>query len=494
MKEKSENCTGNTDGLLPVCIDLDGTLIYTDCLFEACLIFIKKRWFNFLLLFTWGLQGKAMLKKLVSSSVELDQQLLPYNHDLLEYLKRLKQKGHPLILATASDEKIAENIVGHLDLFDGYFASDGQANLKGEKKAKRLVFEYGVKGFIYAGNSRSDLAVWKQADSAIVVNASNRLSAQVAGIIPIKKKFTRKINFLHSLFKELRCYQWTKNSLVFIAPLAKHNLWKAEGAMPTINIFLAFCLVASGVYLINDLLDLDADRRHPRKKKRPFANGDLPIQYGILAPLLIISGLVLSFQISPLCFIIVLSYMLLSNAYSIKFKQWPLLDVFVLAALYTIRIIAGGVASGAIVSIWLLNFSGFLFLALGFLKRYGEYFNDQTKIHHEYTRRGYSREDSMLLLTMGVSSSFMSALVLGMYVNSNAASVNFATPVMLWGFVPLLLFWQCRLWLATVRGYMHDDPIVYAAKDWVSQLVFLGLVAVYYCSSIKIPVFFHTIF
>jgi 4-hydroxybenzoate polyprenyltransferase len=261
----------------------------------------------------------------------------------------------------------------------------------------------------------------------------------------------------------------------------------------TLITFVAFCAAASGIYLINDLLDLESDRNHPRKRNRPFASGELPLQFGMAGPILTATALAIGFAVSSGVMIIVSIYIFLSLAYSKYLKTKPLVDVFCLAALYTIRVFAGGVASGSVVSIWLLNFSGFLFLSLGFLKRYAEYSStDQTRNGAMNRRRGYTENDSMLIMMMGIGSSFISSLILGFYVNSMQAHIAYRNPFLLWGIVPLILFWQCRMWLSTVRGYMHDDPIVYAAKDKISYYVMAFIFLIYLLASVEvIPLLGH---
>ena len=250
---------------------------------------------------------------------------------------------------------------------------------------------------------------------------------------------------------------------------------------------MAFCAAASGIYLINDLLDLESDRNHPRKRNRPFASGELPLQFGLTGPILAATALAIGFAVSSGIMIIVSIYISISLVYSKYLKTKPLVDVFCLAALYTIRVFAGGVASSSGVSIWLLNFSGFLFLSLGFLKRYAEYsLANQSRDSAVNTRRGYTRTDSILLMMMGIGSSFIASLILGFYVDSMQAHIAYKNPSLLWGIVPLILFWQCRMWLSTVRGYMHDDPIVYAARDKISYYVMAFIFLIYLVASVEV--------
>jgi len=258
---------------------------------------------------------------------------------------------------------------------------------------------------------------------------------------------------------------------------------------PALLTFASFCAAASGLYLINDLADLEVDRHHPRKRCRPFASGELPLQYGITSLFLVMTALAIGVTVSWGTLVIVLVYISMSLAYSNFIKTKPVADIFCLATLYTLRVVAGGVASGSHASVWLLNFTGFLFLSLGFLKRYAEYSQPNMANNSGYKRRGYRTDDSPLILMMGIGSSFIASMVLGLYVNSTEAHVAYRNPSLLWGLVPLTLFWQCRMWLASNRGHMHDDPIIFAAKDRTSHLVITIGVLIYVLATIDLNFF-----
>jgi len=477
----------------PLCVDLDGTLSKTDLLLETIVAAIKIHWFHLFLIPAWFFSGKAAAKSKLATIGSIDPSTIPYNDNLVEYLRRERERGRKIVLATASDRKIAEPIARHLGLFDDVIASDGVINLKGEAKAKALVDLYGERGFAYAGNSRSDLPIWRRAKSALLINTNRSVSRTVATLLPIERKFHDRKSLLRALIREIRPHQWVKNILIFIPPMAGHLLLDATVFFRTLITFGAFCAAASGIYVINDLLDLESDRNHPRKQNRPFASGELPLQFGLAGPILAATALAIGFAVSSGVMIVVSIYIFISLVYSKYLKTKPLVDVFCLAALYTIRVFAGGIASDSGVSIWLLNFSGFLFLSLGFLKRYAEYFSsNQTKNSAVNRRRGYTEEDSILIMMMGIGSSFISSLILGFYVNSMQAHIAYRNPFLLWGIVPLILFWQCRMWLATVRGYMHDDPIVYAAKDKISYYVLAIIFLIYLSASVEvIPLLGH---
>lgn len=287
------------------------------------------------------------------------------------------------------------------------------------------------------------------------------------------------VPLIRELLKALRVHQWVKNLLVFVSPLLAGVLFEPEAFLRICLVFVAFCAAASGTYLINDLLDLQSDREHPRKRKRPFASGRLPLAFGWVAPVLLLAGFGIGLYVSGITAAIVATYIGIALSYSLHLKKMPLVDVFTLSLLYTVRIYAGQLALNVEPSNWLVTYSGFLFLSLAFLKRVSEYEAIvKSKTSYE-TRRGYRPADVEMLKSMGVASSFASAMVLALYIDSESAAKEYEHPMLLWSIVPIILFWQSRLWLAAARGRMTDDPIVFAARDRMSRLCLGLLLAVY---------------
>ena len=290
---------------------------------------------------------------------------------------------------------------------------------------------------------------------------------------------------IRELLLALRVHQWVKNLLVFVAPLLGGALFAQQSFLRAALVFLAFCAAASGTYLINDLLDLKSDREHPRKRNRPFASGRLHLAFAALGPILLLVGFGIALYVSGPTASIVAGYIVLSLSYSLFLKKRPLVDVFALSLLYTVRIYAGQVALDVEPSNWLVMYSGFLFLSLAILKRVSEYQAIvKSKTAYE-TGRGYRTTDMEVLKSMGVASSFASSMVLALYIDSESAAIAYKYPMLLWSVVPILLFWQSRMWLAAARGNMTDDPIVFAARDWVSWFCLLLLLAIY-----AIPLYF----
>jgi 4-hydroxybenzoate polyprenyltransferase len=382
------------------------------------------------------------------------------------------------VLVTAADRAVAEPIAAHLGLFDVVLASDGKSNLKGRAKAEALSARYGRKGFVYAGNARSDLEVWQEAAAAILVDTPGSVAAQARTLGPVEAEFAGGEPAGRAALRAMRPHQWVKNLLVFIPIVTAHDLGDAHAWLAAIAMFVAFCAVASAIYIINDLTDLTADRRHPRKRLRPFASGALdPLRGLAMAAMLGGVGVVLSLLDGT--FLVIAAYAAASLSYSLALKQQPLVDVFLLAGLYTIRLFGGGVATGHTLSLWLLGFSVFLFLGLALLKRVEELRMQALKDAEAAasgkivaaSRRGYLPADAAILQVFGCAASFASSVLLALFVQREATADLYASPGILWGIVPLMLFWQCRLWLSTARGYMHDDPIIYASRDWVSWIV-----------------------
>jgi 4-hydroxybenzoate polyprenyltransferase len=463
---------------LPICVDLDGTLLKIDSLQEATTAAALK---DFRVLFNlpiWLAQGKARLKEELAKRWSFDPAYLPYNEKLVAYLRELDAQGRRIILVTAADRAIAEPIARHFGFFDEVIASDGVRNLRGARKAELLCERFGPQGFIYAGNDHTDHHVWEKAAAAILVNCPSSIQRSARTRYAITSVIDdRGVSSPHAMLKAIRPYQWVKNLLVFVPLLASGDIADLAAWISTLLAFGAFCAVASAIYLLNDMSDLAADRMHPRNRRRPFASGALSIATGLTtAPFLILLGFMLGWQSGALLALSV--YCVLSLSYNLRIKEMPLIDVFVLAALYTVRLYGGGEASDHMVSLWLLAFSSFLFLSLALVKRVSELYRLRLEKREAAARRGYATADLEILQMMGCGAAFASAVVLSLYIQSDTAFAAYAQPALLWGVIPLMLFWQCRLWLSTARGYMHDDPIVYAARDWVSWLIFAVLAIV----------------
>ena len=456
----------------PLVVDLDGTLIRTDMLVESASQFLIQNPLQFYKPLMWLLRGKAALKAELAKRVQLDVSALPYNTDVLDWLRAEKQSGRRLVLATASHRALAEQVAQHLHLFDEVLATENGTNLKSDAKAQALVDRFGDGGFDYVGNDWPDLQVWARSHQAHVVDAPAALlrRAQAQGNVGQVFDSNMASPWL-AMLKAMRLHQWMKNLLVFVPLMAAHQYADAPRDVLALMAFVIFSLTASSVYLLNDLVDVQDDRHHTRKRNRPFASGALSLITGWVAwPMLLLVAVVLSALFMPVLFSVSLGvYFVLTVAYSLQLKQLAVVDVLTLAALYTMRIIAGAAAIDVAVSFWLLLFSMFIFLSLALIKRYSE-----LKVARDAGKsgalrgRGYEPDDLELVSSLGGSSGFIAVLVLALYIQDGQAAHLYATPQLIWLACPVMLFWISRAWLIAHRGRMHDDPIVFALKDKVS--------------------------
>ncbi len=463
-----------------LCVDLDGTLIKTDLLVESFFLLLRTHPLVILLAPFWLLHGKARLKQELARRVELDVATLPYQPVFLAWLREQHARGQHLVLATSAAEPFARQVAEHLGIFSQVIATTDEVNLSGERKAERLCHCFGQRGFDYAGNGQVDIAVWALAHQAILVNPARGVRERAARVAEIAAKFDDREGWtLNPWFKALRLHQWLKNVLVFVPLLAAHRVWEPALLLQAALAYLAFGLCASSVYLLNDLLDLPADRQHPCKRLRPFAAGTLPVLAGALAvpALLTLAFLLAGITLPPLFAGVLLGYYLLTLAYSLYFKQIVMLDTVVLAALYTLRIIAGTAATTIAPTFWLLAFSMFIFLSLALVKRHAELLTMQEAGQSSARGRGYQVDDLQLLQALGGTSGYLSVLVLALYINSSASQALYRYPEVIWLLCPLLLYWISRVWLKTHRGEMYDDPVIFAVQDRVSQML-LGIGAV----------------
>jgi 4-hydroxybenzoate polyprenyltransferase/phosphoglycolate phosphatase-like HAD superfamily hydrolase len=465
----------------PLVVDLDGTLVKTDLLYEALCQLLKRHPLYVFMLPFWLWKGKAYVKHQIARSVKLGVETLPYHEQFLDYLKAQHARGRPLVLATAANERLAQQVADYLQLFETVFASDQTTNLSGERKRDRLVAAFGLKGFDYTGNDWRDLPVWTAARKAIVVEASDDIRAAAVQVADVERVFESSQSAWKPYVRAIRVHQWLKNLLVFVPLLTAQGVLKGNLVVPAIWAFLAFGLCASSVYLLNDLLDLAADRQHPQKRHRPFASGELPIKTGLLLiPVLLGLSGAISVML-PVAFLGVLGmYYATTMAYSFALKRFAPLDVLILAGLYTLRMIAGSAATGLWPSYWLLAFTSFLFLSLALVKRYAEVMVSIRTVGEPAARaRSYRADDRELLSTMGVASGYLAVLVLALYITTETAQEYFGQRELIWFVCPLLLYWVSYVWLVAHRGGMYDDPVVFAVKDRISLITLTGMALVF---------------
>ncbi|HKQ71377.1 MAG TPA: UbiA family prenyltransferase [Polyangiaceae bacterium] len=448
----------------PLCVDLDGTLVTTDTLWEGVMLLFRRRPWVVVVAPFWLLGGRARFKRAVAESAGINPASLPYRLDLLEALRASRARGRQLVLATAAHRTVAEGVARHLDLFDAIHASDGESNLKGTTKRDMLKAAYGERGFDYVGDSSADEPILEAATQGYLVGAS-RGAEGVARRLGSVTLVSRRPNFVRALIKQLRVHQWAKNALVLLPLLLAPDPISLAAMTHGILAFIAFSLCASAGYVFNDLMDIEADRAHHSKKNRPFASGALPVILGVpLLLVLLLGSFGLSATLLSNRFSMMLAlYLVGTLSYSFYLKRKLLLDVLVLAGLYTHRILSGGVATEIRVSAWLLGFSMFLFTSLAFAKRYVEL--RALAVGDSVMNRGYSKTDLEMVTSMGTASGYIAALVFMLYVDSAAVRASYREPALLWLVLPVLLYWLGRLWLLAGRGQMQDDPVKFALKD-----------------------------
>ncbi len=479
----------------PLCVDLDGTLIATDMLWESLISLAKKHPVDLMRVpFWYAAGGRSRLKHELAQRMNLDAATLPYRQQVLDFLRQQKETGQPILLTTASDAKLAQAVAAHVGLFDGVIGTTLQTNMKGKHKLDAIQARF-PDGFDYIGDSSADLPLWKAATAAYLVAPSRGLLARVKSVCTPRQIFPAETLSLRSMIKLLRPHQWAKNALLALPMILAHDQNMLRQAKAVAIAFISFSLCASSVYIVNDILDVADDRAHPIKRKRPFASGKLQIKYGLLLlPLLLACSIIPAVWLLPKRFLVVLAvYWAASTAYSTYLKRLLLLDVFVLAGLYSLRVYAGGSASDNIVTPWLIAFSGFLFLSLAFAKRYAELVEAGERGVSNVSGRSYNDGDLSIVESVGPASGYMAVLVLALYINGLEEPRQIATAApsllyhhhhYLWLICPLLLYWITRLWFIAKRKCLYVDPVVFAIKDRISWYVLLVAAVIVWLSNL----------
>jgi 4-hydroxybenzoate polyprenyltransferase len=450
----------------PLYVDLDGTFIKSDMLLETTIAVLKKQPYLLFFLLFWVLKGKSYLKYKLASIADINVSHIPINQDTYNFLKTQKEQGRKIVLATASNETVARKFVAIYSVFDTFIASTITHNLKGKNKLDAIIQE--STSFAYMGNSAEDYILFEIAEESYLVNPTNRA----------KKLNTGKVNFdglfdsdkprskLEAWIKQLRIHQWIKNTLLFVPILVSNQFMDASLVMTTLFGFVIFGVLASSTYILNDLVDLESDRAHARKCNRPLASCELSILQGsAVASILFIVSLIGAYLISFEFLLVLVVYLVITLSYSFKLKQYFAVDVIALASLYTIRIFAGAAILNLTISFWLLSFSMFVFLSLALVKRCAELVALKETKKEQLDGRDYNIGDLSVFTSFGTSSSLLAILMYCFYMNSEVLSNQYQEPDLLWLSLPACGYWLMRMWVKTLRGEMHDDPIVYSLKD-----------------------------
>ena len=451
-------------------VDLDGTVIKTDLLFESILLLLKKNIFQTLLIPVWLLKGKANLKHQLSKRVHIPVELLPLNTEFHAYPKEEVERGRNIVLISASSQIPVRQVSDHLGLFIDAMGSDEDHSLKSKNKVTRILQLDPEGGFTYAGNSKDDIAVWSEASEVILVNCNRSLAKNLQHSSENIRQFDAPKSTLMKFWQAIRPHQWPKNALIFLPLILSHQLNQANLLLQACIAFMCFSFVASSVYLLNGMLDLNSDRQHPTKRRRPFASGDLSLAYGYMgAPLLLVLGFLVSLWLPTEFIFLLLGYWLMTTLYSLLLKSLFLIDVLTLASLYTWRIVAGSAAISVVTTYYLLAFSFFLFLGLAMVKRYTEFLNLQNEGKSTIEGRGYAVENLQTLATIGGGSSLIAVAVFAFYINAPATTELYSNPLLLWSICPLLLYLLWRIWTLARRGKLDEDPVLFALTDRRSQ-------------------------
>ncbi|MFT4886426.1 MAG: 4-hydroxybenzoate polyprenyltransferase [Pseudohongiellaceae bacterium] len=462
---------------LPLFVDLDGTLIKSDWMLEAILAMVRDNPFSIFQMLIWLAKGRSSLKRHLAEAVVIDIALLPFNPEFLEFLKKEKHSHRELILISASDQKAVTAASDHYGLFDMAIGSDGIVNLKSEAKLARIKAYVEGGSFSYAGNSADDFKVWQAADEIVVVNAESSIAEKIKSSNPQQRpllEFDTPPSLLPRLFNAMRPHQWLKNFLIFLPLILSHRLSETDLLVLAALAFISFSLCASSVYFVNDMLDIQSDRQHNSKSKRPFAAGTLPLAYGVFgAPLLFLLSLVFASLVGTEFFAVLIGYWLITCLYSLYLKRLYLIDVVTLSLLYTLRIIAGSAAIAITTTDWLIAFSGFLFLGLALLKRTTELRNLVIDGQVSTQGRDYSTDRLLVVTVLGVMSSAASVLVFMVYINAANITLLYDSPELLWAICPLQIAMLARVWLKAHAGTLDEDPVLFASHDRLSQIMLI---------------------
>lgn len=464
-----------TDSHAHLFVDLDGTLIRTDLLFESMLLLIRRNPLYLALVPFWLLKGRAWLKHQIARRVEIDPAGLPYNEAFLAWLREQQAQGRRMTLISASDQRYVSAVAEHVELFDAAIGSDGKTNLKARNKLRRI--EEIVQGgkFAYAGDSRADLPVWARARQILLVNCGPSVSGRIENGPAEVLHFGSAPARFGPLLRAMRPHQWLKNTLLFVPLILSHQLTRPELLFAAVIGFVSFCLCASSVYLLNDMLDLDNDRAHRTKCKRPFASGELALAAGFAAaPALLIGAFLVSLLLPADFRLVLLIYWLLTCLYSLALKRIFLLDVAMLAVLYALRVTAGAEAIEVAATNFLIAFSLCFFLGLAMVKRVTELVNLQAAPAGAVSGRAYRKTHEPLLSVLGSLASLMAVVVFALYINSPATTRLYGSPLLLWLICPLLIVLLGRIWRLARAGRLHEDPVLFAVEDRFSQLIVLA--------------------
>ena len=455
-----------------LCVDLDSTLIKTDLLIESSFRLLLKNPFNLFSYLRNFIRGKIALKEYVASKIPIVPSSLPYNNNVLSLIENYKSNNAQIILLTGSHKSYADAVAKELNLFDNVIATE-KVNLTLLNKANAIK-EY-LKGekYDYIGDSEKDIPTWQGAIKKYLV-AKNSTSSKISNQIEFEKVFKLESNFFMSMLKQMRVHQWVKNLLVFLPILAAHVFNDLNLLCNSVKTFLSFSFVASFVYLYNDFIDLDSDRKHNEKCNRPLASGKFSsTQCFVTLSLLFVASLAVAFQVNMSTFFVILSYMVANFLYSNFGKNTAILDIFFLCFFYLARVFAGASATGILISEWLFIFIFFFFFNLSTLKRFIEVSKSKS-IDSKIPGRDYTSIDTNFLLNIGMISIFAASIILALFIKEQGVTNYYSNPIYLWLAFATILYWNINIWFKGYHQKIKGDPVSYVIKDKLS--LFLALI------------------
>lgn len=461
-----------------IVVDLDNSLIKIDIyleslgrsLFVSPVIFFKT---IYILLFNGGIGAS---KTYLAENFKINLKNIPFNESVISYLKCCKKKDCKIILSSGSSEIYVSQISSNLGIFSNFHGSNKNFNNVGLNKLNLLLEKYG-ENFIYVGDSKKDYVIWEKCKSAIIVG-NNKLN-KLDNNVNIIKKFKRNESKLKSIFKQLRIHQWTKNILVFIPSILNYNIFKPEIIFFNLKIFISFSLIASCMYILNDINDVESDRNHYKKSKRPIASGNLPVITGyLLIAILGVTGMTLAYQTNIILMNIMLLYIVINCFYSFILKKVFLLDIIILTSFYCLRVYTGSLHEEIPFSMWLMSFTLFIFFNLSLLKRFTDLIDLKNKLLSKIDGRVYMQKDIKIIKILGYISTIFALLTLSLYILSDQVLKIYDNSYLLFFIIPILMFWNLRIWRFASKSKLDSDPVVFVIRDKFSYVIGITILIV----------------
>jgi 4-hydroxybenzoate polyprenyltransferase/phosphoserine phosphatase len=471
----SEQLQAVSRELLPIVVDLDGTLVLSDTLHETAAIALFRNPLGLARSLATLSKGRHVLKAALAKEVDVSQEILPLREDLVEWLRERAAEGHALHLCSAADQTIVDKVAQRVGIFSSATGS-ATTNLKGKAKAAYLSERF-PDGFIYAGDHAVDMPVWQASQGIVLAGVSDQVARRAKSLgKPVVKEFHTPSLTPKEFMKAIRVHHWTKNVLMFAPLILAHEWSNLSVILQTVMAFCCLLAVTSATYLLNDIADLNADRQHWSKRNRALASGRLSIRAGFtLAGCLLLGGFVTAALLSLEFASVLLAYLVITGSYSLGLKRVPLLDTLIIGVLFTTRLIMGTTMLDNPRPAWLLTFALFFFFSLATAKRHTEIVRAASSGASSLKSRGYELEDAALTLALGVGAAIASLVVFMIFILQELTpGFAYTRPELLSGISIMLAIWLGRIWLLSHRGRMNDDPVSFALRDRVS--IGLGIV------------------